>query len=138
MKTLYKRTFLLIALFMSVISFSQQKQLDTLNYIKQFETNKASYIGKPFSVLLNDMTKIKPKTVWFTPLRDKNNIKISRFKFIDKDKSFSRALTLSITWKDFIPYSDVKYLYLKNKFYFTDEEKNFYGTKIIQDITVYR
>jgi len=123
---------------MSIISFSQQKQLDTLNYIKQFETNKASYIGKPFSVLLNDMKKIKPKTVWFTPLPNKNNVKNSQFKFADKENSFRRPITLLITWKDFIPYSDVKYLYLKNKFYFTEEEKEFYGDKIIQDIFVYK
>ncbi|MEG1198951.1 MAG: hypothetical protein RSD53_06150, partial [Algoriella sp.] len=38
--------------------------LDTLNYLKTFEVNKSKYIGKPFSVLLADMKKIQPKTVW--------------------------------------------------------------------------
>ncbi|MGL5234521.1 MAG: hypothetical protein ACRC8Z_07195 [Empedobacter falsenii] len=137
MKNLYKKSISLIVLLLSSFGFSQQ--VDTLAYIKQFEINKANYIGKPFSVLLNDMTKIKPKTVWFTPIPDnKNNVKVSRFKFVTKDRSFNRALTLSITWKDFIPYSDVKYLYQKNKFYFTNEEKDFYAEKIIQDISVYR
>ncbi len=136
MKTLYMKTFFIIAFFISSICFSQQ--IDTLSYIKQFEINKANYIGKPFSVLLNDMTKIKPKTVWFTPLREKNIIKTSRFKFTSKEYSFGNAITLLITWKDFIPYRDVKYLYQKNDFYFTNEEKDFYGEKIIQDISVYR
>ena len=39
-------------------------KLDTLNYLKQFETNKANYINQPFSVLLNNMTQIQPKTAW--------------------------------------------------------------------------
>jgi len=37
---------------------------DTLVYIKRFEINKANYINKPLSVLLNDMTQIQPKTAW--------------------------------------------------------------------------
>ncbi|MGV0753630.1 hypothetical protein [Empedobacter brevis] len=128
----------LIILLFSLQTINAQ-QIDTLTYVKQFEINKANYIGKPFSVLLNDMNTISPKTVWMTPNpNNKNNIKNSRFKFATKEKSFKNAITLLITWKDFVPFKDIEYLSKKNKFYFTDEEKNFYGTKIIQDITVYR
>ncbi|MDM1073549.1 hypothetical protein HX001_13745 [Empedobacter brevis] len=128
----------LIILLFSLQTINAQ-QIDTLTYVKQFEINKANYIGKPFSVLLNDMNTISPKTVWVTPNpNNKNNIKNSRFKFATKEKSFKNAITLLITWKDFVPFKDIEYLSKKNKFYFTDEEKNFYGTKIIQDITVYR
>jgi hypothetical protein len=128
----------LILLLFSLQTINAQ-QIDTLNYIKQFETNKVNYIGKPLSVLLNDMSKTPPKTVWFNiNVDDKYNVIESHFKFSTKEKSFKNAITLSITWKEKIPFKSVEYLYKKNKFYFTDEEKNFYGNKIIQDITVYR
>lgn len=128
----------LILLLLSLQTINAQ-QIDTLTYVKQFEINKNNYIGKPFSILLNDMTKISPKTVWMTTNpSNMNNIKESRFKFTTKEKSFKNAVTLLITWKDFVPFKDIEYLSKKNKFYFTSEEKNFYGTKIIQDISVYR
>jgi len=38
-------------------------QLDTLNYVKQFEINKAQYINQPFSYLLSQMTQIQPKSL---------------------------------------------------------------------------
>ena len=126
-----------------IILFSLQtinaQQIDTLSYVKQFEINKANYIGKPFSVLLNDMNKISPKTVWESPNpNNKNNIKKSLFNFTTKEKSFKNAITLLITWKELLPFKDIEYLSKKNEFYFTNEEKNFYGNKIIQDISVYR
>ena len=91
------------------------------------------------SVLLNDMTKMQPKTVWFSSnINDKNNITASLFKFSTKEKSFKNAVTLLIKWKEKIPFKNVEYLLKKNKFYFTEEEKDFYGEKIIQDIIVFR
>ena len=126
-----------------IVLFSLQtinaQQIDTLTYVKQFELNKANYIGKPLSFLLNDMTKIQPKTVWFNiNTDDKYNVIESHFKFSTKEKSFNKAITLSIIWREKIPFKNVEYLYKKNKFYFTAEEKDFYGEKIIQDITVFR
>ena len=91
------------------------------------------------SVLLNDMTKMQPKTVWFSSnINDKNNITASLFKFSTKEKSFKNAVTLLIKWKEKIPFKNVEYLLKKNKFFFTEEEKDFYGEKIIQDILVFR
>ena len=68
----------------------------------------------------------------------KNNITASLFKFSTKEKSFKNAVTLLIKWKEKIPFKNVEYLLKKNKFYFTEEEKDFYGEKIIQDIIVFR
>ena len=61
-------------------------------------------------------------------------------------KSFEEAVDLCcealrkqlIKWKEKIPFKNVEYLLKKNKFYFTEEEKDFYGEKIIQDIIVFR
>ena len=128
----------LIIVFFSLQTINAQ-QIDTISYIKQFEVNKVNYIGEPLSVLLNDMTKMQPKTVWFSSnINDKNNITASLFKFSTKEKSFKNAVTLLIKWKEKIPFKNVEYLLKKNKFYFTEEEKDFYGEKIIQDIIVFR
>ena len=40
------------------LSYKANAQLDTLNYLKQFEVNKAQYINQPFSYLLSQMTQI--------------------------------------------------------------------------------
>ena len=90
----------LIIVFFSLQTINAQ-QIDTISYIKQFEVNKVNYIGKPLSVLLNDMTKMQPKTVWFSSnINDKNNITASLFKFSTKEKSFKNAVTLLIKWKE--------------------------------------
>lgn len=116
-----------------------KSQLDTLNYLKQFETNKANYINQPLSVLLNDMTQIQPKTVWSFPM---NRVKIlspnSRFKFNHKELSFRHTPTLLIEWQSSIPRGETEYYEKKNAFYFTNEERAFYGSKIIKDIIIYR
>lgn len=114
-------------------------QLDTLTYVKQFEINKANYIGQPFSKLLNDMTQIHPKSVWFVPITNKKTmVKESRFKFCEMSNSYKNAITLRITWQNYIPFSQVKYYQNLNNFYFTNDERLFYGNKIIADIMVYR
>ena len=129
---------LLVLGFMSLFHRANA-QLDTLNYLKQFEANKAQYINQPFSYLLGQMTQIQPKTVWpNTYIKNKNIVKSSIFNFCSKDYSFKNAISLVITWEEFIPRTQVKYYETKNHFYFTDEEKVFYGNKIVKDIIVYR
>lgn len=125
--------------FIFLISNKTYSQLDTLNYLKQFEINKAQYIGQPFSKLLNDMTQIQPKTVWFDyNIKNKNIVERSRFKFGEMDHSFKNVITLNIAWEQGIPYSEVEFYENKNDFYFTNDERSFYGNKIIKDIKVYR
>jgi hypothetical protein len=114
-------------------------QLDTLNYLKQFEANKANYIGQPFSKLLNDMTQIQPKTVWPAPnFKNKNYNYETSFNFCDVEFSFYNAINLRIEWQTPISRSNSKYYEDLNQFYFTNDEKSFYGSKIVKDIKVYR
>ncbi|KFF24320.1 hypothetical protein [Chryseobacterium vrystaatense] len=131
------KIFSIVLLFLT--STKINAQLDTLNYLKQFEANKAQYVNKPFSFLLGQMTKIQPKTVWFVPVTSKKNVtKESIFNFCNIDYSFHNAITLRITWQEEIPRSQTKYYEQKNNFYFTTEERVFYGSKIVKDIMVYR
>jgi len=135
MKNILKITFLLTLLF----SFQSKAQLDTLNYLKQFEINKVNYIGQPFSKLLSDMTQIQPKTVWNKPPHNNKTISLNTmFNFCNKNQSFYNTITLDIIWENPLVYIDTKNLSIQNDFYFTDAEKSFYGSKIIKDIIVYR
>jgi hypothetical protein len=135
MKNILKITFLFAFLF----SFQSKAQLDTLSYLKQFEINKAQYIGQPFSKLLQDMTQIQPKTAWSLPVKNnKNIVKNTLFNFCEKKYSFHNTITLSIHWQNDIPISQTDVLGVQNQYYFTNTEKTFYGNKIVKDIKVYR
>jgi hypothetical protein len=61
---------------------------DTLNYIKSFETNKAKYIGKPFSVILNDLGEMQPKLVMpasGASINDLSKSIFTLFRFVDRE-----------------------------------------------------
>lgn len=134
MKILIKITLIIIL----SIGIKINAQIDTLQYLKtNFEIQKSEYIGKNFSYLLNKMTQIQPKTLWST-VSYKGNMFASRFKFCEMDDSFYNAVTFYIEWQEPIPISQVRYYEKKNGFYFTNEERNFYGDKIIKDIAVFR
>ncbi|BEV06690.1 hypothetical protein [Chryseobacterium gambrini] len=128
--------FLLLAL---LFSLQSKAQLDTLNYLKQFEINKANYIGYPFSKLLNNMTQIQPMAVWNTPPRNNKNIGTKTgFSFCKMQNSFHNTITLMIVWQQPIPNTQTHYYEQLNDFYFTNDEKLFFGNKIVKDIMVYR
>ena len=136
-----KKTFKIsLTLVFLVIANQAHPQLDTLHYLKRFEIEKEKYINRPFSYLLGQMTQIQPKTVWFIPQTNrKSKVKISTFKFSSMDYSFrENTIRLYITWQDEIPYSQIKYYYDLNNFYFTREEREFYGGKIVKNIEVVR
>lgn len=57
----------------------------------------------------------------------KNNISRHKVKFAEKELSFRP-----------IPRDQTQFYEQKNAFYFTNEEKTFYGSKIVKDIIVYR
>jgi len=134
-----KNIFKFIVLIIITISCNAHAQLDTLNYVKQFEANKSQYINQPFSKLLNEMTQLQPKSHWAdTPFNNKNVVHATQFLFCNMDYIGNRVVILRIIWQDYIPYSEIKYLQNKNGFYFTDEEKTFYGNKIVKDIMVYK
>jgi hypothetical protein len=127
---------LIVFLSFSVSIFAQ---LDTLNYLKQFEANKANYIGQPFSKLLNDISQVHPKTVWPVPnFKTKNYNFSTNFNFCDKEFSFYNVITLSVEWENPILRSETKYYQQLNDSFFTNDEKGFYGSKIVKDIKVYR
>lgn len=115
-------------------------QLDSLNYLKNnFEAQKTLYINKPFSFLLNNMTQIQPKTAWSHSKNMKRNERhYTNFKFNFMEASFHNSITLQIEWLDVIPANDIKFYENKNGFYFTNDEKLFYGNKIIKNIKVFR
>ncbi len=85
------------------------------------------------------MTQIQPNTVWSLPIRNKRNmVRYTGFNFCEKKYSFYKAITLEITWEADIPYSITKNLGVQNQYYFTNNEKTFYGSKIVKDIRVHR
>ena len=137
MKNTYK---ILLFLFLTVTCSKSNAQLDTLNYLKtNFEIQKSEYIGKPFSYLLSKMNQIQPKTAWSQSGSWKKNERNSTdFRFTFMEASFHNVINLTIIWQEAVPANDVKYLQNKNGFYFTNDEKNFYGNKIVKDIRVYR
>lgn len=123
-----------------ILCFSRlSAQLDTLNYVKQFEVNKNQYIGKSFSMLLNDMTLIQPKTIWSAPHgRIKTITPASSLNFVNKQYVTRNSIKLRILWQEPISRDQTKYYEQKNQFSFTDDEKSFYSNKIVKDIKVYR
>lgn len=130
------KTVIIFSSFLSIKSFAQ---LDTLNYLKQFEVNKANYIGQPFSKILNEMTQIQPKAVWPSPnFANKNYNYHTTFSFCDMDFSFYNTIMLRIEWQIPLQRTDTKYYQLLNNSYFTNDERTFYGSKIVKDIQVYR
>lgn len=133
-----RKSVVIISTFIFSICFGQK--IDTLTYLKKFETNKAKYIGKPFSILVNDLGDIQPKTVWSSAGRYINFITASRFEFTKKDLNFSgRNIILSIQWQHKkISRESINYYGKKNNYHFTEEEKEFYSDKIINNIIVYK
>lgn len=103
---------------------------DTLAYAKSFETNKANYIGQPFSKLLNDMTLTQPKSIWSFGY-------YSSLNFCNMDNSTDiGTVNLVIYWQTVIPWSEIEYYENKNHFYFTNDEGIFYGSKIVKNISI--
>ncbi len=135
MKAIYK----IAIFFLLIISLKMSAQLDTLNYLKQFEVNKSQYINQPFSKLLNNMIQIQPISVWASiNHKNMNSITFSQFKFCEMDESFSSNIILTIIWQTPLPASETDYYEDKNGFFFTNDERNYYGGKIVKDIKVYR
>ena len=137
MKNILKTLIIFILLLISNKAFSQ---LDSLNYLKNnFEIQKSLYINKPFSFLLNNMTQLQPKAAFShsgTWKRNERNFTMFCFNF--KDACFHNAVTLQIEWQETIPANETEYLEKKNSYFFTNDEKTFYGNKSIKKIRVYR
>ncbi|WP_139421007.1 hypothetical protein [Chryseobacterium mulctrae] len=82
------------------------------------------------------MTQLQPKSIW----SDETLIKTynSMFKFNNMEDSFDvGTVNMVIFWQTPIPATETEYYENKNHFYFTNDERNFYGNKIVKDIYVY-
>ncbi|GAA5096044.1 hypothetical protein GCM10023210_29420 [Chryseobacterium ginsengisoli] len=121
-----------IFLFCTLLFIIKSKaQLDTLNYLKQFEVNKGKYIGKPFAKLLS---KLKYKIV-ISSLDNNGCYYASSFGFSKNTKTF---MSMNIEWENSIVttplfFTNKKWLEVSD---FTEEEKSFLEKIIIKDISV--
>jgi hypothetical protein len=129
-----------ILLFSNGFLKSQKPVSDTLAYAKKFETNKEKYIGKPFSLLLKDMTQLQFKKSKSDIRFDQNNtLPSTLFKFSDKDINSGNEVTFVIRWKpDNAPTTQIEFLQEEHNYGFTVSEKNYFEKKVIRDIVVYK
>lgn len=86
----------ILCVFSFMLYHKATAQLDTLNYLKQFELNEEKYIGEPFSTLLEDMDIVKPKLL-FT--QRQNCSYETQFWFIE-EKPFSGRYKMTIVWQN--------------------------------------
>ncbi len=130
----------LFILFLAFISSSAKAQLDTFYYLKNFELQKSTYIGQPFSTLLNAMTEIQPNNISSSgPFHNRQIQTTTRFFFCGKEDRYGKnVIIMIIKWQDSISTTDVKYYENRNDFHFTNEERSFFGSKIIKDIIILR
>ncbi|AZA82989.1 hypothetical protein EG342_14370 [Chryseobacterium lactis] len=120
-------------------STKNSKIVDTLGYLKAFEANKKEYVGKSFSFLLSKMDKMQPQTIWSVPSSgDSTVVTRSLFRFSDINYPVMNETKMMITWESQLPYKTVSFNNQRNKFYFSDSERRFYGTRIVKNILVYR
>lgn len=114
---------------------------DTLSYLQTIVANKANYIGKPFTTLLNDL-QIQIK--YFCPLADipydKSKETKALFGFYFPQTENEIHLTypcLRIFWQPYLNASTSHYLYTKyDGGGWTQEVIDFYSTAIIKDIQI--
>jgi hypothetical protein len=117
----------------------KNSKIDTLGYLKTFETNKEKYIGKSFSYLLSKMDKMQPQTIWSVPgSRDSMIVTKSLFRFSDINYPIMNETKMLITWEVGLPYKTVSFNNQRNKLYFSESERRYYGTRIVKNILVYR
>ncbi|WP_123912752.1 hypothetical protein [Chryseobacterium pennipullorum] len=113
--------------------------LDTLNYLKTFEARKKEYIGKKFSYLLGAMEKIQPQTVWSVPgSMDSTIVTRSLFRFSNVNYPVMNETKMMITWEKEMPYKIVSFNNRRNKLFFSESERRFYGGQIVKNIMIYR
>lgn len=119
---------------------AQKPVSDTLAYAKKFEINKEKYIGKPFSLLLKDMTQLQFKKAKSDIKADPNNtLPSTLFRFSDKDINSGKEVTLVIRWKpDTASTTQIEFFQEEHNYNFTVNERNFFDKKVIRDIVVYR
>lgn len=129
-----------ILFFLNGFLKAQKPVSDTLAYAKKFETNKEKYIGKPFSLLLKDMTQLQFKKTKSDIKSDQNNtLPSTLFRFSDKDINSGNEVTLVIRWKpENTPTTQIEFFQEEHNYGFTVSERNFFSKKVVKDIVVYK
>lgn len=140
MKTLLNIFGITFFLFLNTALNAQKTVSDTLAYAKKFETNKQKYIGKPFSLLLKDMTQLQFKKAKSDIKEDQENTLPSTiFRFSDKEVNSPNEVSFIIKWKaDNLPVTPIEFFEQEHNYRFTINERNFFEKKIIKDIVVYK
>lgn len=116
-------------------------KIDTLLYLKGIVGNKANYIGKPFSVLLNDL-QIQIKR--FSPIsglsRDISKETETLFSFYFPQSIDEFHLTrpcLRVSWQPYLNATTSTNLFVKhNGGGWVQEVIDFYANAIIEDIDI--
>jgi hypothetical protein len=116
-------------------------KIDTLAYLKSIVANKANYVGRPFSALLNDL-QIQIK--FFSPFegksQDKSKETSTKFGFYFPQSADENYLTypcLRIAWSPYLNADMSGGLYTKyDGGGWQQEVIDFYSSAIITDIKV--
>ncbi|MBK1894441.1 hypothetical protein [Chryseobacterium paridis] len=138
MKTLANTILIGTLFFLNGHIKAQKTVSDTLAYARKFETNKEKYIGKPFSLLLKDMTQLQPQKAKSDITDNQSNpLPSTSFRFSNKDINTDHEVTLTIKWKpDTSPTTPIEFFEQEHTYRFTVSEKNFFEKKIVRDIVV--
>ncbi len=100
------------------------------------------------SLFLNIYGNAQNKAVMKSPKRVENNKALDTLGYLKTfeankaeyiGKNFSYLLSkMLITWETELPFKTVNFNNQRNKFYFSQPERQFYGSKIVRNILVYR
>lgn len=127
MTLLFRNTILLM---IAVLSIKLSAQLDTLNYLKQFEANKTQYINQQFSKLLNDMNELQPRSL-YTQSRVCNYD--TQFYFTDIKEGFHSRFKINILWQNSVLYKR-EHILSVNEIYSLRDVESLYRKYIIKNI----
>ncbi len=125
----------------NIVKSQVTNERDTLGYLKTIESNKANYIGKPFSVLLKDL---KFQIKFFSPFAslpyDKTKETSTSFSFyfpLTEHEIYLTYPCLEIYWLTPMNATQSTSMYsIYRSVGWNDEIASFYKTGIIADIKV--
>lgn len=125
--------------FLSLVSIKAQLPvMDTLAYLQtEGEAKKGSYIGYPFSKLLNDLL-IQPVALFGSGASiNKNREFYTKFYYSEGGATGPRETHyIFIEWAEIIPVPVTGPLQKENDWLFTTAVRNYYSDKIIKNIKV--
>jgi len=141
MKKIYFICIYLVICFANNAKAQSSPVTDTLNYLNTIIANKASYVGKPFSILMNDL-QIQIK--YFFPFsnlhHDQTKETSTEFSFYFPPTAEEIHLTypsLEIFWQTHLDATKTRALYTQYRALgWAPEVATFYSSGIIKDIRI--